>query len=175
MTQEILPQLQAYFQQAFPQKTNPKIENLIPLNFGWESVIYAFDAVTGSKDHQQTHRLILRIYPGGNAFEKSAREFDGLKKLFQVGYPVPRVLTLERQKSPFDSRPFILMERIEGEIMWSVLDRSTPEQAAELITQFCELFVQLHDLDWKDFVSADQHAAYQEPYNFIDGYLRVDR
>ena len=48
MTQEILPQLQAYFQQAFPQKTNPKIENLIPLNFGWESVIYAFDAVTGS-------------------------------------------------------------------------------------------------------------------------------
>ena len=171
MTQEILPQLLAYYRQTFPQKTNLKIENLVPLNFGWESVIYAFDAITGSEENQQTQRLILRIYPGGNAFEKSAREFDGLKKLFRVGYPVPRVLTLERENSPFDGRPFILMERIEGEIMWSVLDRATPERAAELITQFCKLFVQLHALDWKDFVSADQQTIYQEPYYFIDGYL----
>jgi aminoglycoside phosphotransferase (APT) family kinase protein len=171
MTQDILPHLLAFYQQTFPEKINLKIKNLTALTVGWESIIYAFDAITGPKDERQTESLILRIYPGGDAYHKSAREFAGMKQLYQVGYPVPQVFILEREKSPFDSRPFILMERIEGEIMWPILDRSTPEQAAALITLFCELFVQLHALDWKDFVPADQQTAYTEPYFFIDGYL----
>jgi aminoglycoside phosphotransferase (APT) family kinase protein len=171
MTQDIQHQLQSYYLQTLPEKINPEIKNLTALNVGWESIIYSFDVVTGPENDRQTEGLILRIYPGGNAYEKSVREFTGMQTLYRVGYPVPRVFTLERADSPFDSKPFMLMERIAGDILWSILDCIPPEQAAALITRFCGLFVQLHNLDWKNFVSGEEQARLQNPYRLIDSYL----
>jgi aminoglycoside phosphotransferase (APT) family kinase protein len=113
----------------------------------------------------------LRIYPGTDANEKSEREFAGMQTLFRVGYPVPRVISLEFKRSPFDRRPFMLMEYVKGEMMWPVLDKATPVRSADLITQFCELFVKLHVLDWREFVHSEEQVRYQDPYYFIDNYL----
>lgn len=168
MVAEIQQKLQHYYRQKFPG--GAKVGNLTAINAGWESVIYAFGLDAGQGDSGQSRDMILRIYPGDDAYQKSLREFEGMRHLYDLGYPVPKVYTLEREASPF-GRPFVLMERIEGEILWHVIDRSTPEVCAGLLSRFCELFVQLHALDWRVFIPETERAAYEVPYIFVDRYL----
>lgn len=161
-TNQIQNQLQDYYREAFPQCPYARVSDLVPMNEGWESIIYAFKLVSDPKLGSQSQNQILRVYPGTDAHHKSQREYEGLQALYRVGYPVPQVFHLAREHSPFDGRPFLIMEQIEGEMMWPVLDRARPDQAAALITQFCELFVQLHALDWHDFVPVSEQDDYQE-------------
>jgi hypothetical protein len=46
------------------------------------------------------------MYPGNDAYEKSAKEFVTMKHLHEVGYPVPQVHHLERENSPW-GKPFV--------------------------------------------------------------------
>ncbi len=57
--------------------------------------------------------LILRIYPGADAFDKSGREYPNLNLLNRIGYPVPEAHILE-QGSSYLGNPFIIIERIPG-------------------------------------------------------------
>jgi aminoglycoside phosphotransferase (APT) family kinase protein len=90
-----------------------------------------------------------------------------MKKLHDSGYPVPRVFLLEAEHSPVE-RPFIIMEYIHGELMWDLLDKAPADRRVQLIDQFCRLFVQLHDLDWKQF---DDSLRDDKPFFFIDRWL----
>jgi aminoglycoside phosphotransferase (APT) family kinase protein len=170
MDQDIAIALQDYIAKTFKGKGGVKIQNLKAINQGWESVIYAFDMAP--KGNLQHGNLILRIYPGEDAYQKSLREFKGLQHLYEVGYPVPKVYNLERDNSPF-GKPFILMERIEGEMLWPVLDRSTLEVASALVTKMCALFVQLHSLDWHEFVPEEEQSNLEDPYASIDHFLSL--
>ena len=123
-------QLEDYYRLASPHDQDAKVSNLVSINEGWESIIYAFDLIPDPKKQDLIQHLILRIYPGSDARDKSHREYDGLKVLYQAGYPVPQVFALERDNSPFEGRPFLLMERIPGEMMWPVLDRAQPDRTA---------------------------------------------
>ncbi len=173
MNGEIEHALQAYLDHntsALPGIREIKIKKATPLNRGWESIIYILDLETGTQRYSKLERLILRMYPGEDAYHKSAREFAGMQQLHAVNYPVPMVHILEREESPFD-KPFIIMEHIEGEIMWPLLDRSSPEEAAVLLTRFCDLFVRLHNLDWQDFVTKGEQTADNNPFHFVDQFL----
>jgi aminoglycoside phosphotransferase (APT) family kinase protein len=173
MDEDIVRALQDYYDQnsaLLPDKGDVKITNAISLNVGWESVIYSFDLFTGTQRDRQVKKLILRIYPGDDAHHKSIREYTGMQQLHAVGYPVPAVYIVERGKSP-SSKPFIIMEHIEGEIMWPILDRSTQEEAATLLTLFCELFVQLHALDWRDFTFRGDQLTINNLYHYVDQFL----
>jgi len=90
-----------------------------------------------------------------------------MQKLFSAGYPVPRVFLLEADNPPID-RPFIMMEFIQGEMMWRLLDNSSEEKQKQLLDQFCRLYVQLHNLDWKLF---NANLPTDDPYLFIDQWL----
>jgi len=161
-----------YNQNKQPGIGEVNIKNATALNVGWESIIYAFDLVPVPERDRQPERLILRIYPGEDARHKAIREFEGIQRLYAVGYPVPAVYLLEQNNSPF-SKPFIIMEYIEGEIMWPILDRATPDDAATFLTRFCELFIQLHTLDWHGFVPPQDQPAVQNPYHFVDSYISM--
>jgi len=177
LNEDIESALQDYFDKnptTHPGKRDVKIQNITALKAGWESIIFAFDLVHSPQFDRQPERLILRIYPGEDAYEKSIREFKGMQNLFRMGYPIPAVYTLERAKSPF-GKPFIIMEYIEGETIWPILDRSTPEDATALLTRFCELFIQLHGLDWHSFVFNRDQPAAGDPYQFVDRYLKMLR
>jgi aminoglycoside phosphotransferase (APT) family kinase protein len=168
MDQDIAITLQDYVAKTFLGKGDVEIHNLKAINQGWESVIYAFDmAPRGNLQHGN---LILRIYPGVDAYQKSLREFIGMQRLYQVGYPVPIVYSLERDDSPF-GKPFIIMERIEGEMLWPVLDRSSLEVATVLVTKMCALLVQLHSLNWREFVPEEEQSNLEDPYASIDHFL----
>jgi aminoglycoside phosphotransferase (APT) family kinase protein len=166
--------LQAYCSIAFPTWQEVKVSDLSQISTGWESVVYAFDAEYGPPKERQCEELILRIYPGEDAWDKSAHEFRGMRQLHEVGYPVPRVLILERENSPFD-KPFVIMERIAGEMLWPLLFNAPEGGNQELLTLFCRLFVELHSLEWGRFINDGTFPDVENPYAFIDYELSGGR
>lgn len=161
-----------YYARTFPAKLNPQINALRNITTGWESEIYAFDVEHGAATARQQEALILRLFPGHKAGGKAAHEFASMHQLHRVGYPVPQVFALATDDSPL-GHPFILMERIDGPVLWSLLEQATPDQQPALFQLFCQLFVQLHQLDWRNFVQVAEQPRYTEPYVFIDRWVKT--
>ena len=171
MSDDVQSRLQAYYARAFPARQGVQVSDLARISAGWESDMYSFTVEYGPAGERRREELILRIYPGSDAHDKSAREFHGMSQLHRVGYPVPQVLILERENSPF-GKPFVIMERIEGQVLWPLLSSSPKEKQRELLTLFCELFVQLHTLDWPPFERDMARYDTGDPYTFVDHQQR---
>ena len=159
-----------YLKARFRDKTVLSITRLDKIADGWESDNYVLTVEYG-EDHRTSEDWVWRIYSGVGNREKAILEFTSMQKLFSAGYPVPRVLLLEVDHSPID-RPFIMMEYIQGKVMWPLLDSSSVAKRERLLDQFCQLFVQLHDLDWKLF---DNSLPIDKTYFFLDQWLAEAR
>jgi len=158
--------LELYLQAKLLDKTALSITRLDKLADGWESDNYWLRVEYG--DVPQTRAdWVWRIYSGAGSQAKARREFNSLERLLGAGYPVPRVFLLEVEHSLLD-RPFIIMEYIQGEVMWDLLGKAPADRQAQLLGQFCRLFVQLHELDWKQF---DDSLQGNDPFFFIDRWL----
>ncbi|MFC2037246.1 phosphotransferase family protein [Chloroflexota bacterium] len=168
MSDDMQSRLESFCARAFPAKQGMRVTGLAHISAGWESDMYSFIVESGTEEARRGEELILRIYPGDDAHIKSAREYRGMSLLYEAGYPVPQVLILEREDSPF-GRPFVIMERIQGQMLWPLWFGSPEEKQKELLTLFCELFARLHTLEWRPFV---QDVA---PYDAGDPYILLDR
>lgn len=166
----IARRLQTYYQEKFPSKHNVRIYNLENITTGWESEVYSFVLEHGQPSIREREKLVLRLYAGEGAGEKSAREFHSIQRLHEVGYPVPQVYVLEREQSHF-GKPFILMEKIDGQVLWAQMDTANETIRAELIAQFCKLFARLHQLDWRFFMEAAEQPKFDDPYTFVDKWF----
>jgi aminoglycoside phosphotransferase (APT) family kinase protein len=142
--------LRRLYRGSTPSVENVQIRDLVQIGDGWENDVYSFVMERGRADGRQCEHLILRIYPGEDAQEKSAREYHAMKKLYAAGYPVPQVLLLKTDGT-WLSRPFVIMEQIAGRSLGAVLGESSQEKVLELLTYFCRMFVDLHALDWRPF------------------------
>ena len=171
--------LQAYWIRTFPDKQDAKIGELVRFDQGLENELYFFNVKYGTAE-APCEELVLRIYPGDGADSKSAHEFHSMKRLHEIGYPVPQVLILGRENSPL-GKPFIVMKRVAGEAMGSLLFSVSETKQQALVTLFCELLAQLHMLDWRpfagDYAGVEQFRAnerYQagDRYAFVDQWLR---
>tara|TARA_B100000809_G_C14779626_1_gene402453 strand:+ start:55 stop:429 length:375 start_codon:yes stop_codon:yes gene_type:complete len=123
MLTEMQAQLQSYIEANLTDLVDTSVSDLASMSAGWECDIYSFVLEHGKSDSRNNLDLILRIYPGDDAYEKSAREFGGMRLLHEVEYPVPLVKTLEQDDSPFE-KPFVIMECIEGQTMRSLMAES---------------------------------------------------
>jgi len=170
---EIQEQLQVYYVAKYQDWTNVRVEGLVNLNSGWESDVSAFDLTYELDSRYYKKPLILRIYPGDDAREKAKREFEGMRALHQVGYPVPQVFILEEEASPF-GKPFLIMERIDGQSMWRKISKASEEDKILYLEQFCRLFLQLHNLDWH-ILGNTQAVEGGGAYFFVDSYLDLTR
>ena len=162
--------LEQYLKGKFSNLGALSIAGLEKLPDGWESDNYLLTIEYGSIPRARTN-WVWRIYSGAGSQAKATEEFNSMKKLLAAGYPVPHVFLLETEHSPVD-RPFVIMEYIQGEVMWDLLDRVPVHRQAQLLDQFCRLFVQLHNLDWKQF---DDSLPDDEPFLFIDRWLNEAR
>jgi aminoglycoside phosphotransferase (APT) family kinase protein len=163
---EIEQILEQYLKAKFRDKTDLSLTRLGKLADGWESDNYLLTVEYG--DSQRTHEdWVWRIYSGQGSQAKAKWEFNSLEKLFSAGYPVPRVFLVEADHSPVD-RPFIIMEYIQGEVMWDLLGKVSVDGQTKLLDQFCRLLVDLHDLDWKQF---DDSLPGDDPFFFINRWL----
>lgn len=174
MHSEQLQFLRTYLREQFPDWEQLDIIGLTDLSAGWESIIYTLEISFHQDGEPETRSLILRIYPGDDALEKSRHEFHGMHLLHQIGYPVPHVYILEDQPSSI-GKAFMLMEFIQGDVMWHLIDNSSIERREELLHQFCQLVVQLHNLNWRPFVKTPNQIENGLPYLFIDRWIKVAR
>jgi len=144
MEEEVL----AYYKLCYPDVTNADliVEEFCNITDGWETEVFSFKLKSKLSTLPTPKHLILRIYPGQDAYVKSVREFHAMKKLHELKYPVPRVFLLERENSPFN-QPFVIMEYISGIIMGERF--SSPE----VQRQFVKLFTKLHSLNYRAFVT----------------------
>jgi aminoglycoside phosphotransferase (APT) family kinase protein len=116
----------------------------------------------------------LRLYPGDGAEVKARHEYQGMRRLFEAGYPVPQVHHLALTGSPL-GQPFILMDRIEGGPLGDALLQRPPAEQQALLEYFCELFLQLHRLDWRPFAVQAEQLAVAGPLAWVDDVLAEAR
>lgn len=174
MGDDMQSRLQAYCAYAFPARQGIQVRDLVNITAGWESELYSFAVEYGSATERQREGLILRIYSGDAAHTKSAHEFRSMSRLHKAGYPVPRVQILERENSPF-GKPFVIMERIDGQMMWRLLSDSSERRQEELLALFCDLFVRLHALEWRPLADDAGRYSTGDQHTFVDRWLRTAR
>jgi len=162
--------LEQYLNARFSDKPALTILRIDKIADGWESDNHVITIEYGT-EFRTREDWVWRIYSGAGNREKAKLEFTSMQKLFSAGYPVPRVFLLEADHSPID-RPFIMMEFIQGEMMWHLLDNSSDEKRDSLLNQFCQLYVRLHNLDWKLF---NANLSDGDPFFFIDQWLEEAR
>jgi aminoglycoside phosphotransferase (APT) family kinase protein len=167
---QIQSRLLSFYQKKFASQESIEVPALTKISDGWENEVYSFAIEYGEAETRTHEDLILRIYPGDYAPQKAAREFNGMKKLYELGFPVPEVLILELGDSPF-GKPFVVMEKIKGRLMGDIIDESRDEKIWELITLFCKMFVDLHALDWKPFAPDPSIYEAGDPYTFVRRWL----
>ena len=170
MCTEIQIALQEYYALEFPDHHWIHINNVNKINDGWETDIYAFDVDTEHAGERTHEELILRIYSGTGGTNDSAREFRGMRLLHECRYPVPEVQLQGDDDSPFGA-PFVIMDRIPGQVMGQVMKNAPQEEIRDLLSQFCELFVNLHTLDWHPFVDSFEQFIKNDPYQFVDNWI----
>lgn len=174
MYENIMLPLQDYYADRFPQKSSLKIRSLEKFKSGWESELFLFILESGPPGNRIAEQLVLRLYSGEGSWEKAALEYQSLMRLHEVGYPVPRVEALELGHSLF-GKPFIIMEKISGEDMWSLMQAATANGDPEPMFLFCQLLVRLHALDWRLFVEDPPNVRFEDPYKYIDEWFGTAR
>ena len=166
--------LQNYLSDHWLERPCAKILSFERLNAGWESDLYSFALESGLPGELRTEDLILRIFPGEGAPAKAGHEFHSMQQLRTAGYPVPVVQLLEISDAVF-GHPFMIMDRVPGQELWSQFSRLPREQVAALLSRFCGLVARLHALDWQLFqVPLDGYSP-PDPFYFIDRWIRMAR
>jgi len=149
--EELREKMPEYIRTRFLAEKRTRVRNLVKVTSGWETDIYSFVSERWSDDGYHSDDLILRIYSGDYSKEKSTREYKVMSRLYEAGFSVPKVYHLETDTSIFD-RPFVIMERIDGQSMGEILTVSSEAKRKDLIDLFCRMFVDLHRLDIRPFL-----------------------
>jgi aminoglycoside phosphotransferase (APT) family kinase protein len=143
--------LAAACSRAFPGRGRFAVVNVTEISEGWECDVYAFTLHSEEAGSHHLDRLILRVYYGPGAAVKCSEEFAALRELQAAGYPVPAVL-LQDTSPGIEGKPFVIMELIEGPLLGEALHEAGETEQKNLVQQFCRLFVDLHQIDWRPFV-----------------------
>lgn len=147
---DLSSRLEAYCRGEHCFDPDCRVRGLRRMPGGWECEVYAFDLDGVAGIAPPLPPLVLRLYAGDGSGEKADREFGCLKCLYDLGYAVPLVYRRERTGRLLGP-PFMIMERIEGEVLGALLPRVGPEEREVLLDRLCELFVRLHELPPDDF------------------------
>jgi len=158
--------LLTYLQLHYWNRNDLQIHNLQNITTGWETEILSFNLEWAENGKRELQKLVARIYPGKNADVKVRREATTMKRLLELGYPVPLVHIVESEKSQL-GQPFMIMDRIDG----GTLDDKIRENADKWMNEFSTLFVKLHQLDWKKMLDTLETYPIDDPYYYIRSTL----
>jgi len=162
--------LESFLSSFYPDRQQLSVSDFQNISDGWESEMYSFTLVYESGSSWIKEKCVLRIYPGDNAIEKSQRESFGMRCLWSAGYPVPRIDVVESDPEVL-GRPFVIMEWVEGRQMWHMLGSELDAKGQQLLRIFCDLFVRLHNLDWKPFAGENPERHTGDPFRYVDAWF----
>lgn len=158
--------LLTYLKLHYWNRDELQIHNLRNITTGWETEILSFNLEWVENGGRELQKLVARIYPGKNAEVKAQREARTMKRLLQLGYPVPLVHIVESEKSQL-GQPFMIMDRIDG----GPLDDKMRENTVKWMNEFSNLFVKLHQLDWRKMLDSPETHPIDDPYYYIRSTL----
>ena len=115
-----------------------EIEDIKILKSGWAGEIISLK----SKDN--TQRYVIKTYNSSkNGLENIKQEWKGLNLLYKANYPVPEPIICDFT----NDKPYIVMEEIEGENLWTCYQNLSMEDKEQLLDKFIKVFFELHELD----------------------------
>ncbi|MCY3877634.1 MAG: phosphotransferase [Rhodobacteraceae bacterium] len=96
-------------------------------------------------------KFVLRSKPPGNLLPSAhlvEREYQVMRALKHTRVPVPEMLLLETDISSPTGRAFLVMEHVEGEVLFDpALPRMNAQRRAGIYRQMNQLLAELHKLD----------------------------
>ncbi|MBW6409063.1 phosphotransferase family protein [Clostridium weizhouense] len=115
-----------------------KIKNVKVLKSGWAGEIISLEF----KDNAQ--KYVIKTYNSSkNGLENIKLEWTGLNLLYNANYPVPKPI----MSNFINEKPYIVMEKIEGENLWDCYQIVSKEDKEQLLEKFTKVFFELHQLD----------------------------
>ncbi len=172
----ISEKLEEYLRKIYPKYELAKVSDLQSLAKGWETELFSFKFIYEKENKRIEEQLILRMYPGTNQEEKTEWEYKVLTSLFNAGYPVPKTHILELNKKVLE-KPFIVMDRIQGEDMGglflSAAEENDQETILSIVKVLCKLFVKLHNIEWQALPLEINDVGALNPYYFINRKILI--
>lgn len=137
--------LLVYLKGQFPDNKNLFIQAFIKLKSGWAGDIYSFNLLNSDKTINKN--LILKIYSSSEmGIYSIEKESIALNKLHREGFPVPELFYYATSLK-YLGRPFIIMESIQGNLLWDVYTKADENKKISLEKTFAGLLFQLHSID----------------------------
>jgi aminoglycoside phosphotransferase (APT) family kinase protein len=124
---------------------NARIDNLTQVNNGWASDVYTFTLRYDENGESSSQHLVLKTFADTTeGKDRALKERHALFNLRADRYPVPGVAAVEIDPIHLGT-PFVVMEKIDGELLWDALQTADEYKRAELIRLFVGLLVDLHE------------------------------
>lgn len=142
--------LEEYLDSLNDGRSNHSVGDIAEINMGWETELFTLHHSYTENDAPVTENLVLRIFSGDGAASKAFKEYHLMRRLQEVGYPVPPVYNLE-DSGRFIDKPFITMKRIMGKTLDATYSNESAQVIREGLRRLMELFVRLHGLDPSKF------------------------
>ena len=115
-----------------------KIEDVKVLKSGWAGEIISL------KLKDNTEKYVIKTYSSSkNGLQNIKQEWTGLSLLYKANYPVPKPIMSDFT----NEKPYIVMEEIEGENLWTCYQNLAKEDKEQLLDRFVKVFFELHALD----------------------------
>lgn len=162
-TDDVGSSLSQFYQDVEPEAFEA-ISNVRQISGGWEAFLFAFRLQLKSGESQE---YILRLFPN-DGDGKAQHEFNGMQRLKRLHYPVPTVYHLHLSHQSIFKNAFFIMDFVEGGTVYSQLI-SDGVLNEKLLAAYCQIMVDLHQLEWESEFDADFDA--DDPYAFIDHWL----
>ena len=125
--------------------TTLKIENLSQIR-RTSYKVYFFSLLYSYMNKTVKTELLLKVFePVDFCRKRCHKEYQILKYLKGVNFPVPAVFVMEEDESLLGA-PFIIMERIEGENLAVYVKNRREREITDIIKRFTETLVFLHKL-----------------------------
>ncbi len=139
------------YTRAFPWKSHVRVVTCTNISTGWEGDILCLNLEYEEDHEQKSAEAILKLYHGQDGIRKARSEFQSLRLLGNAGYPVPRAMFAALETSPF-GRAGVAMEKIQGQSAAHLIEQASQEHQRALLTRCCQLYVDLHTLNWETLV-----------------------
>ena len=166
---ELANELQEYLSK---RRNNESIivEEFKRLGFGFETKKYTFTEIIKVDSEEIARKYVLRMFPDNYGGYGAKNEFTIMDRLYKEGFPVPRVILYEEDKSIL-GEPFLMMEFIENKMLFSYVVNAPPDQQEFWIKKFADVLVQLHQIDWKEIVTDRAPKNLDDPFFATDVYI----
>jgi aminoglycoside phosphotransferase (APT) family kinase protein len=152
MRHKVQLDLLSYYLKNFPTRSNIKVSAVETLTSGFASDVYSFHLAYNEDGAAHSENLILKTYPAGAVgADRALRERHALDNLHTEGFPVPQPITLEVEHVDME-RSFIVMQRIEGRVLWEAFESASDAEKRDLTALFTGLLADLHGLPFEVLV-----------------------